>query len=155
MAAKKNLTGAINRGVDRLFSVNDANDAQDTHEVSEAGQAAQAAEQAQAAEAVQPRRAQDVDPAALASTIKDMEAAIEADAERKRAAAEARRTQGRKGFAMPRLNISLTPSGFEYVQVMARISGKSVTRYISDLVDRDAEKNAERYRKARELLADE
>ena len=98
MAAKKNLTGAINRGVDRLFSVNDANDAQDTHEVSEAGQAAQAAEQAQAAEAVQPRRAQDVDPAALASTIKDMEAAIEADAERKRAAAEARRTQGRRAL---------------------------------------------------------
>jgi len=152
MAAKKDLTGAISRGVDRLFS---ANDAQDTQEVVKAGQAAQAAEPTQAAEPPKPHRAQDVDPAALASTIKDMEAAIEADAERKRAAAEARRTQGRKGYAMPRLNISLTPSGYEYVQVMARLNGKSVTRYISDLVDKDAEKNAERYRKARELLADE
>ena len=152
MAAKKDLTGAISRGVDRLFS---ANNAQDTQEVVKAGQAAQAAEPIQAAELPKPHRAQDVDPAAFASTIKDMESAIEADAERKRAAAEARRTQGRKGYAMPRLNISLTPSGYEYVQVMARLNGKSVTRYISDLVDKDAEKNAERYRKAKELLADE
>jgi len=70
------------------------------------------------------------------------------------AMAEARRTQGRKGYKMPRMNISLTPSGVGYVKVMAGITGKSVTQYISDIVDKDAAANAERYQKARELMED-
>lgn len=139
MAAKKDLTGAINRGVDRLFSANDAQYTQEVEEVREVKQ---------------PRKVQEVSQEELTATIADMHTAIEADAER-RAAAEERRTQGRKGFSMPRLNISLTPSGYEYVHVMARVNGKSVTRYISDLVDLDAQKNADRFEKIKEILRDE
>ena len=38
---------------------------------------------------------------------------------------------------------------------MARVNGKSVTRYISDLVDLDAQKNADRFEKIKEILRDE
>ena len=150
MARKKDLQGAITRGVDLMFSANDeqaaeapvAVEAQDTQEAVEQ----EAQEAIQVHEAKQAYKAQDVTPEALTSAIADMEAKIEA--------AEARRTQGRKGFQLPRLNITLTPSGVEYVRVMAGITGKSVTRYISDIVDRDAAANAERYQKAKELMQD-
>ena len=150
MARKKDLQGAITRGVDLMFSANDeqaaeapvAVEAQDTQEAVEQ----EAQEVIQVQEAKQAYKAQDVTPEALTSAIADMEAKIEA--------AEARRTQGRKGYQLPRLNITLTPSGVEYVRVMAGITGKSVTRYISDIVDKDAAANAERYQKAKELMQD-
>lgn len=127
MATKKNnLTGAISTGIDKLFSTNDAPLVQEVHE------------------APQPHRAQDVPQADLARDIRDMQAMLEA--------AEEHKTQGRKGFKMPRLNISLTPSGMDYVRVMAAISGKSVTRYISDLIDREAANNAAIYEQAKEII---
>lgn len=121
MATKKNLTGAINTGIDKLFSVHDEPLVQ---------------------EAPQAHRAQDVPQEALAQDIKDMQTML----------AEEHRTQGRKGCKMPRLNISLTPSGMDYVRVMAAISGKSVTRYISDLIDREAAANAAIYEQAKEIV---
>jgi len=150
MARKKDLQGAITRGADLFFSANDkqaaetpvADEVQYTQEAVEQ----EAREAVQAQEAKQAYRAQDVTPEALASSIADMQDKIEA--------AEARRTQGRKGYQLPRLNITLTPSGVEYVRVMAGITGKSVTRYISDIVDKDAAANAERYQKAKELMKD-
>lgn len=127
MATKKNnLTGAISTGIDKLFSTNDAPLVQEVQE------------------APQPHRAQDVPQADLARDIRDMQAMLEA--------AEEHKTQGRKGFKMPRLNISLTPSGMDYVRVMAAISGKSVTRYISDLIDREAANNAAIYEQAKEII---
>ena len=153
MARKKDLQGAITRGVDLMFSANDeqaaeapvAVEAHDTQEVVEQ-KAREAVQVHEAQEVKQVYRAQDVTPEALASSIADMQDKIEA--------AEARRTQGRKGYQLPRLNITLTPSGVEYVRVMAGITGKSVTRYISDIVDKDAAANAERYQKAKELMKD-
>lgn len=131
MARKKDLHGEIMKGADRFFSVNDAQEAQGAEDVGQDKQ---------------PHRAQDVTQERLAEEVTAMQKAIDA--------AEARKTQGRKGLKMPRLNISLTPSGMEYVRVMAGITGKSVTRYISDMVDKDAEENAERYQKAREIMHD-
>jgi len=150
MARKKDLQGAITRGVDLMFSANDEQAAEapvavEAHDTQEAVEQ-ETQEVIQVREAKQAYKAQDVTPEALTSAIADMEAKIEA--------AEARRTQGRKGFQLPRLNITLTPSGVEYVRVMAGITGKSVTRYISDIVDKDAAANAERYQKAKELMQD-
>lgn len=121
--AKKDLTGAINRGVDRLFSANDVQEAQ---------------------EAQQPRKAQDIPQAEMAQTIAAMQENIEA--------AEARKTQGRKGLHMQRLNISLTPSAYDYVKIMSGITGKSQTQFINDLIDAEQTRNAEAYQKAKEII---
>ena len=146
MAGKKDLRAAAARGADLFFS--GADNAQEQQE------AQQAYDVDKAPEAIQPHKAQEESPEVLAATIEAMQQDIEADAERKREAAEARQTQGRKGYKMPRLMITLTPSGMEHVRVMAGLTGKSVTRYISDLVDKDAEANKALFEKAKELIKD-
>ena len=168
MARKKDLQGAITRGADLFFSANDqpqevanaeqaqhiqkavkANDVEQLQEANNDEQAQHAQEVLEVQDVIQlkqPYKAQDVSEEALTSTIEAMQDRI--------AAAEERRTQGRKGYKMPRLNISLTPSGMDYVKIMAGITGKSVTQYISDVVEKDAIVNAERYQKAKELMKD-
>ena len=132
MAAKKNLQGAISTGIDRLFSANDPQKAKEP-------QQAQMTQEAQ-----QPHKANEVPQDKLTADIEEMAAIT--------AAAEARKTQGRKGYKMQRLNISLTPSEYEYLQVMAGITGKSLTRFIGDLISRDAAANAETFQKAKEII---
>lgn len=144
MAGKKDLKAAAAKGADLFFSGSD--NAQEQHEEQ------QAYEVSEVDKAVQPHKAQDESPEELAATIEEMQQAIEADAERKRAAAEARQTQGRKGYKMPRIMITLTPSGMEHLKVMAGLTGKSVTRYINDLVEKDAEANKALFEKAKELM---
>ena len=131
-AKKKDLTGAISTGIDRLFS---ANDPQKTKEQ----------QQAQMTQEVhKAHKANEVPQEKLNADIEEMAAITEA--------AEARKTQGRKGYKMQRLNISLTPSEYEYIQVMAGITGKSLTRFIGDLISREAERNSEVYQQAKELI---
>lgn len=131
MAAKKDLKGAITSGIDRLFSANDA-------------QAAEAQQAQMAQEVQEAHKAGEVSDAQRAADIDEMAAMI--------AAAEARKTAGRKGYKMQRLNISLTPSEYDYVQIMAGITGKSLTRFIGDLISREAERNADTYQKAKEII---
>ena len=135
MAAKKDLTGAISTGIDRLFSANDQQPANDA-------QQAQVTQQAQ--QATQPHKAGVVSDEQRAADVDEMTAMIEA--------AEARKTAGRKGFKMQRLNVSLTPSEYDYVQIMAGVTGKSLTRFIGDLISREAERNSEVYKQAKELI---
>ena len=128
-ASKKDLNNAISKGVDKFFSKNDA----------------QQEKEAQVTQEVQyMHKAQEVSEAQLTQDVKDMAEKLDA--------AEARKTAGRKGFKMQRLNISLTPSEFEYVRIMAAISGKSQTRFIGDLISAEAERNAETFRKAKEII---
>ena len=132
MAAKKNLQGAISSGIDRLFSANDPQQAADT-------QPAQMTQEVQ-----KPHKAEEVSDEQRAADLAEME--------RMTAAAEARKTSGRKGYKMQRLNISLTPSEYDYVRIMAGVTGKSQTRFIGDLIRREASANSETYRKAKELI---
>ena len=130
--AKKDLTGAISTGIDKLFSANDAKKVKE-------------AKQAKIAQATQePHKADEVPQEQLTADLDDMAAMT--------AAAEARKTAGHKGYKMQRLNISLTPSEFDYVQVMAGITGKSQTRFIGDLISREAERNADLYKQAKEII---
>jgi len=136
MAAKKNLQGAISTGIDKLFS---ANDAQQAAEV----QPAQMTQEVQKPQ--QPHKAGEVSDEQRAADLEEMA--------KMTAAAEARKTSGRKGYKMQRLNISLTPSEYDYVQIMAGITGKSLTRFIGDLISREASANSDAYQKAKEIIA--
>lgn len=133
MAAKKNLQGAISSGIDRLFSANDPQQAADT-------QPAQMTQEVQ-----KPHKAEEVSDEQRAADLEEMQ--------RMTAAAEARKTSGRKGYKMQRLNISLTPSEYDYVRIMAGVTGKSQTRFIGDLISREASANSETYEKAKEIIA--
>ena len=167
MARKKDLHGAIARGADMFFSVNDAqvaavvNDAKvaqtdkipyiadkvyDAHEVDVAQHDAQDIQEQHAHYDTHAYKAQDANQEDLETKSRDMRNKLEA--------AETRRTQGRKGYKMPRVSISLAPSAMEYVRIMAGITGKSITQYISDMVDKDAEVHAERYQRAKEIIKD-
>ena len=128
MAAKKDLKGAINTGIDMLFS-----------------EAAQAQVTQVAQEVLKPHKASEVSDEQRAADLEEME--------KMTAAAEARKTAGRKGYKMQRLNISLTPSEYDYVQIMAGITGKSLTRFIGDLISREAAANSEAYQRAKEIIA--
>jgi len=125
MAAKKDLTGAI-RGADLFFSANDAQEAQ---------------------EVGKPYKAQEVSQAQIEATVQEMQSSIEAQ--------ENRRTQGRKGYKMPRMNMSFTPSNMDYLKTMAGIHGMTVTRFMNHIIEQHAEANAVRYQKAKEIVRDE
>lgn len=127
MAPKKDLTGAITRGADLFFSANDA---------------VQEAQEAQ-----KPYKAQEASKEQLEATIQEMQAYIEAQ--------ETRRTQGRKGLKMARMNMSFTPSNMDYLKVMAGINGMTITRFMNLIIEQHAEANAERYQKAKEIMRDE
>ena len=136
--AKKNLQGAISTGIDKLFSANDPQQEQNQQQEQDTKQAQMTQE------APQPHKADEVTQEQRAADIEEMAAMT--------AAAEARKTAGHKGYKMQRLNISLTPSEYDYVVIMAGITGKSQTRFIGDLIAREAERNSDVYQKAKELI---
>lgn len=133
MAAKKDLRTAAARGADLFFSAVDAEHTDDTHDTHNTENT------------IQPHRAQDEQPAQLAETIQDMTAAIEADEARKQ---ERKRTKREE----IRVNIAITPTGYEYAKIMGSISGKGMGRFIADLLDREASTNNAAFLQAKELI---
>lgn len=133
--AKKDLTAAAARGADLFFSANDAQKTQDT----------QPAQYTQ-----KPHKAQEEQPAQLAQTVQEMQDAI-TTRETQKAQEKAARAAEKKA-SKRRLNIEITSGGYDYVSIMSRITGVSITRYISDLIDREAATNNETYKAAKELI---
>ena len=129
--AKKDLAAAAARGADLFFSANDTQNTQET-------QLAQPT--------VKPHKAQDEQPAQLAQTVQEMQNAITAHETEKAAQKAAKQANKR------RLNIEITSGGYDYVSIMAGITGVSVTKFISDLIDREAATNNSTYKAARELI---
>ena len=63
-----------------------------------------------------------------------------------------RKTQGRKGMKLRRMNISLTQNEYEHVRLMASITGQSMTNYLSTLIQKDAASKKDLMEKAKALL---
>lgn len=142
MAKRKDLQGAIARGADLFFTAND-----EPQEGNEAQEAQPVLEAQEAQEECKPHKAQEVPKEQLETVVYTMQEQI--------AAAEARRTQGRKGLKMPRMNTSFTPSNMDYLKVMSGVSGMTVTRFLNYIIEQHASANAERYQKAKELMRNE
>lgn len=139
--AKKNLKEAAARGADLFFSTADTQHAQDTQYT----QSTQNTDK--------PHKAQEEQPAQLAQTVRDMQDAIATQEAERTAHKEIKKaeTAARKA-SRKRLNIEISASGYDYVRVMAGITGKSVTAFIAALIDREAATNNETYTKAREII---
>ena len=61
-------------------------------------------------------------------------------------------TQGRKGQKLPRINMAFIHENLEYLQIMARIEGVSMTQYVNILIEADREKRADVIERAKGIL---
>ena len=65
--------------------------------------------------------------------------------------AETMKTSGRKGAKMPRVNFAFRPSIYEYVTVMARVSGMNMTEFINKVLEDHMQEHMDLYNKALEF----
>lgn len=77
---------------------------------------------------------------------------IQKDQEEKEIKSSKPKTQGRKGKALPRINMAFYPGNYEYIKLISRIEGVSMTRYVNDLIEKDRLKNKSKMKKIREFL---
>ena len=79
----------------------------------------------------------------------------EKEAQVKHDAQEAFQTQGKEGYKALRMNMAFSPSNTDFIHVMSRISGMSMTRYVNSVIEKERQRNGETYEKAKALLQDQ
>lgn len=61
-------------------------------------------------------------------------------------------TQGKKGQKLPRINMAFSLENLEYLQIISRVSGVSITEYVNRLVMADRNERAEEIDQAKAFL---
>lgn len=63
------------------------------------------------------------------------------------------KTSGRKGVALPRINLAFTPSNYDYIKTMAAMHGVSLTEFVNSIIKKDSEtgENAKAYKQVVKL----
>lgn len=72
--------------------------------------------------------------------------------EERKAYINERKTSGRKGVKMPRINCAFTPEAHEYIKIMARVSGQSLTNFIELCVREHKLQHLEQFEQAQKLI---
>lgn len=62
------------------------------------------------------------------------------------------RTQGRKGCKAVRINMAFTPDNHQFIKVMAKITGKTMTEFTNYVVEQYRTEHPELYAKAKEII---
>ena len=60
--------------------------------------------------------------------------------------------QRKRSQKLPRINMAFQESNLEYLQIMSRIEGVSITKYVNGLIEQDRSLRAELYDKGKELF---
>lgn len=76
----------------------------------------------------------------------------EATPEEAKARASNLKTQGRKGCKATRINMAFTPENHEYIKVMARLTGKTMTEYTNLVIEKYREEHPEIYAQAKAII---
>ena len=63
------------------------------------------------------------------------------------------KTQGRKGCKATRINMAFTPENHEYIKVMARLTGKTMTEYTNLCIEQHRQQHPELYEQAKVIIA--
>lgn len=63
------------------------------------------------------------------------------------------KTQGRKGCKAIRINMAFTPENHDFIKVMAKISGKTMTEFANYAVEQYRLEHSEIYEQAKALIA--
>ena len=62
------------------------------------------------------------------------------------------KTQGRKGCKAIRINMAFTPENHEFIKVMAKISGQTMTEFANLAIERYREEHPEIYAQAKAII---
>ena len=62
------------------------------------------------------------------------------------------RTQGKKGCKAVRINMAFTPDNHEFIKVLARISGKSMTEFTNYVIEQYRTEHPELYAEAKSII---
>jgi len=63
------------------------------------------------------------------------------------------KTSGRKGVKLPRINLAFTPQVHDYVSIMSRARGESMTEFVNLVLREHMDKHMDIYRKALEFIS--
>lgn len=85
----------------------------------------------------------------LQSTRKKIPTASPAEQEERKASLK---TQGKKGCKAVRINMAFTPDNHEFVKVMSRIRGESMTEFTNYCIARYRAEHPELYERALEII---
>lgn len=75
-----------------------------------------------------------------------------ASPEEAKARAETLKTQGRKGCKAIRINMAFTPANHEYIRVMSKITGKTMTEFTNIVIEKYRQEHPEIYEEAKAIL---
>lgn len=68
------------------------------------------------------------------------------------AAREQGKTQGRKGVKAIRINMAFAPDVHEYINIMSRARGQSITNFCNEVFRNSKQQNLELFEKAKEFM---
>lgn len=75
-----------------------------------------------------------------------------ASAQEQQDRAEQLKTQGRKGCKATRINMAFTPENHQFIKVMARISGHTMTEFTNIVIERYRSEHPELYEQAKAII---
>ena len=65
---------------------------------------------------------------------------------------DARKTQGKAGMKLERMNMGFSSENYEFLRVMAVIHKMSITKYVNHLIEEERRRSADLYNKAKDLM---
>ena len=62
------------------------------------------------------------------------------------------KTRGAKGAKLDRINMAFTSDNFDYIRIMAGISGQTMTAFVNDVIAQHREEHPEQFEQARAII---
>lgn len=94
--------------------------------------------------------------AAISGATQEEQAALyaqqEPDVQEVHERQEALQTQGKRGAKAQRINMAFTPSNMDFIKVMAKLKGQTMTQYVNAILEQERERAGEAYQKAKDLI---
>jgi len=91
----------------------------------------------------------------LASAIGAMLPDVQQHAQDAQERLDTLRTQGVQGLKSMRINMAFTPANSDFIRVMSKIHGQSMTQYVNSVIEAERERNGDKYKKAKALVDDQ
>jgi hypothetical protein len=66
-----------------------------------------------------------------------------ADPEKEQEARAALATQGKKGYKLQRINMAFTPDNIDYLRLVSKAKGLTMTQFVNEIIDRERERNSD------------
>ena len=65
---------------------------------------------------------------------------------------ESLRTQGKKGAKAQRFNMAFTPSNLDFIRILSKLKGQTMTQFVNEIIDREREAQSETYQQVKSFL---